>query len=114
MAESLCDERKLETLRASRLGQTLEMVNLFVDSIEMLIDTTKNRNNTISLPQRIECCFDSLWCRWGSKVKPPQRIEITLNPLRQRYSVSVGLTLETQIIRKLFITDPRWSLPLLR
>ena len=66
MAESPCDERKLEILQASCLGQPREMVNLFIAPMKCL--------------------------------STPQRIEKTLDRLRQRYGVSGGLTSEPQII----------------
>ena len=62
MSESPCDERRLEVLRASCIGQSREMVNFFIAPMRM------------------------------------QRIEKTLDRLRQRSGVSGGFTTEPQII----------------
>ena len=54
MAESPCDERKLEILRASCLDQPREMVNLFIAPMRCS-----------STPQRIEKALDRLRQRYG-------------------------------------------------
>ena len=64
--ESPYDERRLEVLRASCVGQPREMVNLF--------------------------------CAPMKNITTSQRIEKALGRLRQRYSVSGGLTSEPKII----------------
>ena len=66
MNESPYDERRLEVLRASCVGQPREMVNLF--------------------------------CALMKSITTSQRIEKALGRLRQRYSVSGGLTSEPKII----------------
>ena len=49
MNESYCDDRKLEALRASCLGQPREMVNLFLAPMK-----------SVSSSQRIEMALDRL------------------------------------------------------
>ena len=72
MAESPCDERKLEILRASCLGQPREMVNLFIAPMRCL-----------STPQRIEKALDRLRQRYGVSgglTSEPQIISIRHGP----------------------------------
>ena len=66
MEESPYDERRLEVLRASCVGQPREMVNLFLALMK--------------------------------NISTSQRIEKALGRLRQRYSVSGGLTSEPRIV----------------
>ena len=54
MNESHCDDRKLEALRASCLGQPREMVNLFLAPMK-----------SVSTSQRIEMALDRLRQRYG-------------------------------------------------
>ena len=73
MAESPCDERKLEILRASCLGQPRKMVNLFIAPMRCL-----------STPQRIEKALDRLRQRYGVSgglTSEPQIISIRHGPM---------------------------------
>ena len=69
MSESLCDERRLEILRASCIGQPREMVNLFIAPMR-----------SMSTAQQIEKAFDRLRQRYGvsgSLTTKPQIIDIS-------------------------------------
>ena len=72
MSESPCEERRLEVLKASCIGQPLEMVNLFIAPMR-----------SISTVQQIEKALDRLKQRHGISgglTTEPQIIDIRLGP----------------------------------
>ena len=72
MSESPCDERRLEVFRSSCIGQSSEMVNLFIAPMRCM-----------STVQRIEKALDCLRQRYGVSgglTTEPQIIDIHLGP----------------------------------
>ena len=72
MSESPCDERRLEILRASCIGQPREMVNFFIAPMR-----------SMSTAQQIEMALDRLRQRYGVSgglITEPQIIDIRLGP----------------------------------